>query len=127
MEPMLTRNVLSPEMYPFVDAFSPELYKNWKCNVQLQFVVIIYIIFVNTIVLRKDTGTWVFICHQLSGNYFMKKLFWVFIDFFLSFNRDVEHGDVVTVGECRPLSKTVHFNVLKVTKGTGAKKTFKKF
>ncbi|XP_008470793.1 40S ribosomal protein S11 isoform X4 [Diaphorina citri] len=41
--------------------------------------------------------------------------------------RDVEIGDVVTVGECRPLSKTVRFNVLKVTKGTGSKKAFKKF
>ncbi|KAK7789482.1 hypothetical protein R5R35_012348 [Gryllus longicercus] len=41
--------------------------------------------------------------------------------------RDVEIGDVVTVGECRPLSKTVRFNVLKVSKGTGAKKSFKKF
>ena len=30
--------------------------------------------------------------------------------------RDVEIGDVVTIGECRPLSKTVRFNVLKVTK-----------
>ncbi|CAB0033297.1 unnamed protein product [Trichogramma brassicae] len=41
--------------------------------------------------------------------------------------RDVEIGDVVTIGECRPLSKTVRFNVLKVTKGTSAKKSFKKF
>ncbi|XP_025409820.1 40S ribosomal protein S11 [Sipha flava] len=41
--------------------------------------------------------------------------------------RDVEIGDIVTIGECRPLSKTVRFNVLKVTKGTGAKKGFKKF
>jgi len=40
---------------------------------------------------------------------------------------DVEIGDIVTIGECRPLSKTVRFNVLKVTKGTGAKKGFKKF
>lgn len=47
------------------------------------------------------------------------------IDFY--FFRDVEIGDVVTIGECRPLSKTVRFNVLKVTKGTGAKKSFKKF
>merc|ERR1711977_564530 len=30
--------------------------------------------------------------------------------------RDVALGDVVTVGECRPLSKTVCFNVIKVTK-----------
>ncbi|XP_063239246.1 small ribosomal subunit protein uS17 isoform X2 [Bacillus rossius redtenbacheri] len=41
--------------------------------------------------------------------------------------RDVEIGDIVTVGECRPLSKTVRFNVLKVSKGTGSKKSFKKF
>lgn len=43
------------------------------------------------------------------------------------FCRDVEIGDVVTIGECRPLSKTVRFNVLKVTKATGSKKSFKKF
>lgn len=43
------------------------------------------------------------------------------------FRRDVEIGDVVTVGECRPLSKTVRFNVLKVAKGQGSKKSFKKF
>merc|ERR1711915_1121019 len=41
--------------------------------------------------------------------------------------RDVGLGDVVTVGECRPLSKTVRFNVLKVNKAAGAKKSFKKF
>jgi len=41
--------------------------------------------------------------------------------------RDVQHGDIVTVGECRPLSKTVRFNVLKVSKGPGSKKSFKKF
>lgn len=43
------------------------------------------------------------------------------------FHRDVEIGDIVTVGECRPISKTVRFNVLKVTKGAGSKKSFKKF
>ncbi|XP_034246542.1 40S ribosomal protein S11 [Thrips palmi] len=41
--------------------------------------------------------------------------------------RDVSIGDVVTVGECRPLSKTVRFNVLKVSKGAGSKKSFQKF
>ncbi|XP_060556414.1 small ribosomal subunit protein uS17-like [Ruditapes philippinarum] len=41
--------------------------------------------------------------------------------------RDVVPGDVVTVGECRPLSKTVRFNVLKVSKAAGSKKGFKKF
>nr|AII98113.1 BLTX795 [Nephila pilipes] len=41
--------------------------------------------------------------------------------------QDVSIGDVVTIGECRPLSKTVRFNVLKVTKATGSKKSFAKF
>jgi small subunit ribosomal protein S11e len=42
--------------------------------------------------------------------------------------RDVELGDIVTVGECRPLSKTVRFNVVKHTKPPGAaKKQFDKF
>ena len=39
---------------------------------------------------------------------------------------DTEVGDLVTVGQCRPLSKTVYFNVLKVSK-VGGKKKFKKF
>ena len=41
--------------------------------------------------------------------------------------RDVRVGDVVTVGECRPLSKTVKFNTLKVAKGAASKKSFTKF
>ncbi|CAK9301164.1 unnamed protein product [Gordionus sp. m RMFG-2023] len=42
--------------------------------------------------------------------------------------RDVQSGDIVTIGECRPLSKTVRFNVLKVTKASGSKKKkFQKF
>ncbi|KAL6047861.1 hypothetical protein STEG23_038259 [Scotinomys teguina] len=41
--------------------------------------------------------------------------------------RDVQIGDIVTVGECRPLSKTVRFNVLKVTKAAGTKNQFQKF
>merc|ERR1711862_771337 len=40
---------------------------------------------------------------------------------------DVQVGDVATVGECRPLSKTVKFNTLKVTRAAGNKKAFKKF
>jgi len=40
----------------------------------------------------------------------------------------VQPGDVVTVGECRPLSKTVRFNVLKVAKSTQkGGKQFQKF
>lgn len=36
--------------------------------------------------------------------------------------RDVQIGDIVMVGECQPLNKTVWFNVLKVRKATGTRK-----
>ncbi|OCL00921.1 40S ribosomal protein uS17 [Cenococcum geophilum 1.58] len=40
----------------------------------------------------------------------------------------VEEGDQVTVGQCRPLSKTVRFNVLRVLPRTGKQvKQFSKF
>lgn len=40
----------------------------------------------------------------------------------------VQNGDIVTVGECRPLSKTVRFNVLKVQhRRSTAGKSFEKF
>ncbi|MCJ1313564.1 ribosomal 40S subunit protein S11A [Agyrium rufum] len=40
----------------------------------------------------------------------------------------VEEGDQVTVGQCRPLSKTVRFNVLRVLPRTGKQvKSFQKF
>uniref|UniRef100_A0A0K0EDK0 Small ribosomal subunit protein uS17 n=1 Tax=Strongyloides stercoralis TaxID=6248 RepID=A0A0K0EDK0_STRER len=41
--------------------------------------------------------------------------------------RDLQVGDTVTVGQCRPLSKTVRFNVLKVHSRGRAKKAFNKF
>jgi len=43
---------------------------------------------------------------------------------------DVAEGDIVTIGQCRPLSKTVRFNVLKVEKNQifgSAKKQFMLF
>merc|ERR1712088_1259783 len=40
--------------------------------------------------------------------------------------RDIKSGDLVTVGECRPLAKTVKFNVIKVA-SAGGKKGFDKF
>lgn len=39
----------------------------------------------------------------------------------------VQEGDLVTVGECRPLSKTVRFNVLKIAASASGKKQFAKF
>ncbi|EPX71479.1 40S ribosomal protein S11 [Schizosaccharomyces octosporus yFS286] len=39
----------------------------------------------------------------------------------------INEGDVVTVGQCRPLSKTVRFNVLRVVKHTEGSKQFGKF
>lgn len=39
----------------------------------------------------------------------------------------VQEGDVVVVGQCRPLSKTVRFNVLKVAVSKAKSKQFTKF
>lgn len=42
----------------------------------------------------------------------------------------VKEGDVITIGECRPLSKTIRFNVIEVEasgKGADAKKQFRMF
>jgi small subunit ribosomal protein S11e len=52
---------------------------------------------------------------------------YLFIVFSVLLFSDVQIGDVVTIGECRPLSKTVRFNVLKVAKAAGSKKQFQKF
>eukprot|EP00042_Codosiga_hollandica_P002768 m.12334 g.12334 ORF g.12334 m.12334 type:complete len:156 (-) comp17411_c0_seq1:66-533(-) len=41
--------------------------------------------------------------------------------------RDVALGDQVTIGQCRPLAKTVRFNVLRVTKLGSSRKSFNKF
>merc|ERR1712110_342991 len=41
--------------------------------------------------------------------------------------RDINQGDLVTVGECRPLAKTVKFNVIKINKTRTTKKGFAKF
>merc|ERR1712080_812907 len=41
--------------------------------------------------------------------------------------RDINIGDMVTVGECRPLAKTVKFNVIKINKTKTTKKGFSKF
>jgi len=38
-----------------------------------------------------------------------------------------EVGDIVTVGQCRPLSKTVRFNVIRVSKSKAAARAFGKF
>jgi small subunit ribosomal protein S11e len=39
----------------------------------------------------------------------------------------VKEGDYVTVGQCRPLSKTVRFNLLKINRSDEGSKQFGKF
>lgn len=39
----------------------------------------------------------------------------------------VSVGDIITAGQCRPISKTVRFNVVKVTSNAKANKQFTKF
>ncbi|CAH1256971.1 small ribosomal subunit protein uS17-like [Branchiostoma lanceolatum] len=74
-----------------------------------------------TLVIRRD-----FLHYVKKYNRFEKRHKNVSVHLSPAF-RDVALGDVVTVGECRPLSKTVRFNVLKVTKRQGAHKSFSKF
>lgn len=39
----------------------------------------------------------------------------------------VQEGDVVIVGQCRPIAKTIRFNVLKVSSSISKSKQFTKF
>ncbi|CUM68367.1 uncharacterized protein PRCAT00006090001 [Priceomyces carsonii] len=39
----------------------------------------------------------------------------------------VQEGDTVVVGQCRPISKTIRFNVLKVAVSVSKSKQFTKF
>uniref|UniRef100_H3D293 Small ribosomal subunit protein uS17 n=1 Tax=Tetraodon nigroviridis TaxID=99883 RepID=H3D293_TETNG len=75
-----------------------------------------------TIVIRRD-----YLHYIRKYNRFEKRHKNMSVHLSPCFSRDVTVGDIVTVGECRPLSKTVRFNVLKVTKAAGAKKQFQKF
>merc|ERR1712154_602689 len=75
----------------------------------------------NTAVIRRD-----YLHYVKKHNRFEKRHRNVSVHLSPCF-RDVKIGDVATVGECRPLSKTVKFNTLKVTKSAGNKKSFSKF
>merc|ERR1712186_13309 len=75
----------------------------------------------NTVVLRRD-----YLHYVKKYNRFEKRHKNVSAHMSPCF-RDVQVGDVATVGECRPLSKTVKFNTLKVSRAAGNKKSFKKF
>merc|ERR1711881_289271 len=75
----------------------------------------------NTAVIRRD-----YLHYVKKYNRFEKRHKNVSIHLSPCF-RDVQVGDVLTVGECRPLSKTVKFNTLKITRAAGNKKSFKKF
>merc|ERR1712126_713422 len=73
-----------------------------------------------TIVIRR-----VYLHYQKKYNRFEKKHKNLSVHLSPAF-RDVALGDIVTAGECRPLSKTVCYNVLKVTKTSGNRKQFNK-
>merc|ERR1711881_48197 len=75
----------------------------------------------NTVVLRRD-----YLHYVKKYNRFEKRHKNVSAHMSPCF-RDVQVGDVATVGECRPLSKTVKFNTLKVSRAAGNKKSFSKF
>ena len=77
----------------------------------------------NTVVIRRD-----YIHYIKEYNRFKKRQKNMSVHMSPCF-RDVQVGDMVTVGECRPLSKTVKFNTLKVNKAQAQdnKKSFKMF
>ena len=72
--------------------------------------------------MRRDTKTWRRMSHQHSvwRSEILSPLvsaYYVYDQLRLS----------VTLGQCRPLSKTVRFNVLRVAKNKAAAKSFGKF
>lgn len=127
MELTLTRNVHSLVMFPLEDVSWPAWYVKWRCKGPLWSGGITYITSVNTTVSRSVTKICLYIYLPVSGMFYDFSLIYYILTITYFLFSDVEIGDIVTIGECRPLSKTVRFNVLKVTKGTGAKKGFKKF
>ncbi|XP_012370607.1 40S ribosomal protein S11-like [Octodon degus] len=74
-----------------------------------------------TILIRQDYLHYICKCNR-----FEKRHKTMSVHLSLCF-RDIQIGDFVTVGEERPLSKTVRFNVLKVIKAAGTKEQFQKF
>ncbi|XP_004707454.1 40S ribosomal protein S11-like [Echinops telfairi] len=74
-----------------------------------------------TIVICRD-----YLHYIRKDNRFEKRHKNMSVHLFPSFG-DVQISDIVTVGKCRPLSKTVCSSVLKVTKAAGTKKQFQKF
>merc|ERR1712126_648919 len=76
---------------------------------------------INTIVIRRD-----FLHYIKKYNRFEKRHKNKSVHLSPCF-RDVQVGDTLTVGECRPLSKTVKFNTLKVNKSAASEKSFSKF
>merc|ERR1712173_121528 len=104
---MGTKSVPSSAKFRSVDVFSLESSPKMKMN--------------KTVVIRRD-----YLHYVKKYNRFEKRHKNMSVHMSPCF-RDVQVGDVATVGECRPLSKTVKSNTLKVSRAAGNKKAFKKF
>ena len=77
----------------------------------------------NTVIIRKD-----YLHYIKKYNRFEKRHKNVAVHCSPCF--DVKEGDIATVGQCRPLAKTVRFNVLKIEKNQifgSARKQFQLF
>ena len=107
MAPTLTRSVHLREMCLSEAVYWQVLSRRWKCREQLSSDVIIYITSENITALKNGIEICLCICHLVSETW-----------------RSVTWWQLESAGL---FSKTVHFNVLKVSKGTGTKKSFKKF
>lgn len=62
----LTRNVLSPEWFQFVEESWTESSVKWRCREQSSSVVTTYISLRNTVVSKRDIETWASIAHHVS-------------------------------------------------------------
>merc|ERR1740129_1572920 len=105
-ETTLTKSVPSLERCPSVGVSSPVVAK-LKMN--------------RTAVIRRD-----YLHYVKKYNRFEKRHKNISVHLSPCF-RDTAIGDTLTVGECRPLSKTVKYNTLKVSKSARSKKAFSKF
>ena len=140
-ETTLIRNVLSLAKYQFVDVSLLEWSPKWRWKTLSSSGGITCITSRNTIVLKNDIRMFLPICLHALGMHISEQnssKFAILAEnliislrklkhFLFEICRDVQVGDVATVGECRPLSKTVKFNTLKVSRAAGNKKSFKKF
>lgn len=93
-------------------------YSRWSFAVFVWCTLILF-----QTVTKSATRIWQFTCHPLSV--LSLAMLWLLVRRAVA--RSVISSKILCAGQCRPLSKTVRFNVLRVAKNKAAAKTFGKF